>query len=201
MKEKIIQHASELFLTLGFKSVTMDDIAREIGISKKTIYKYFSNKTKLVKATTLFTFNEINLGINQICALKKNPIEELFDIKEFVMNLLKDEASSPVFQLKKYYPEVYNSLQIKQIEVMQDCVKENLSRGMKLGLYLEDLDVEFISRIYFSGITSIKDDQLFPVMLFPKKHLITKYLIYHLRAITTPKGLKYVEQFIKTENS
>ena len=201
MKEKIIQHASELFLTLGFKSVTMDDIAREIGISKKTIYKYFSNKTKLVKATTLFTFNEINLGINQICALKKNPIEELFDIKEFVMNLLKDEASSPVFQLKKYYPEVYNSLQIKQIEVMQDCVKENLSRGMELGLYLEDLDVEFISRIYFSGITSIKDDQLFPVMLFPKKHLITKYLIYHLRAITTPKGLKYVEQFIKTENS
>ena len=201
MKEKIIQHASELFLTLGFKSVTMDDIAREIGISKKTIYKYFSNKTKLVKATTLFTFNEINLGINQICALKKNPIVELFDIKEFVMNLLKDEASSPVFQLKKYYPEVYNSLQIKQIEVMQDCVKENLSRGMKLGLYLEDLDVEFISRIYFSGITSIKDDQLFPVMLFPKKHLITKYLIYHLRAITTPKGLKYVEQFIKTENS
>ena len=75
MKEKIINKASELFLTLGFKSVTMDDIANELGISKKTIYVHFPNKTDLVESTTMHMFNLISHGIGCICELKKNPIE------------------------------------------------------------------------------------------------------------------------------
>ena len=91
MREKILLKSAEMFLTLGFKSVTMDDIAHELGCSKKTIYQHFENKTKLVEATTLHVFEVISHGINCICALEKNPIEEIYDIKHFVMDHLKDE--------------------------------------------------------------------------------------------------------------
>ena len=80
MRKKIINKSAELFLTLGFKSVTMDDIANELGISKKTIYQNFDNKTKLVEAATLNMFDNICDGIDHICNASHNPIEELYDI-------------------------------------------------------------------------------------------------------------------------
>ena len=115
MREKIIHKASELFLTLGFKSVTMDDIASEMGISKKTIYVHFSNKTKLVEAVTFNLFDVICDGIDGICDNAPNPIEELYSIKMFVMQHLKNEKASPQYQLKKYYPLIHNELKLKQI--------------------------------------------------------------------------------------
>ena len=90
MREKILIGASDLFLTYGFKSVTMDDIANKLGISKKTIYLHFENKTKLVEATTMYLFECISEGINDICALEKNPIEENYSIKQIIMEHLKD---------------------------------------------------------------------------------------------------------------
>ena len=103
MREKIIQKSAELFLNLGFKSVTMDDIASEMGISKKTIYVHFPNKTKLVEAVTFTLFEMICDGIDGICSTSNNPIEELYAIKLFVMKHLKNEKTSPQYQLKKYY--------------------------------------------------------------------------------------------------
>ena len=90
MKDKITTTATELFLNLGFKSVTMDDIASEMGISKKTIYTHFSNKTDLVNEVTSQLFCIVSEGIDFICATEKNSIEELFEIKQFVMEYLKD---------------------------------------------------------------------------------------------------------------
>ncbi len=189
MKEKILNKAIDLFLTLGFKSVTMDDIAHEMRISKKTIYAHFKNKTDLVKETTFQVFESISYGIDCICASNKNPIEELYEIKRFVMLHLKNDKSSPQYQLQKYYPEIHQSLMRKQFEVMQDCVINNLNRGISLDLYRSNLDVEFVSRIYFLGVTGIKDELLFPPDKFPKIDLMENYLDYHLRGIVTSKGL------------
>ena len=73
MKQKILEKSKELFLNLGFKSVTMDDIANALGVSKKTIYKYFTNKTSLVDAVTGFMFESICSSIDEICARKTKP--------------------------------------------------------------------------------------------------------------------------------
>ncbi|APY08198.1 TetR family transcriptional regulator [Winogradskyella sp. J14-2] len=197
MRDKIIHKASELFLSLGFKSVTMDDIANELGISKKTIYVHFPNKTKLVEATTSHVFETISCGIDHICGLEKNPIEEVFEIKRFVMDHLKDEKSSPQYQLQKYYPKIFSSLKAKQFEVMQGCVVENLNRGIALGLYRENLDVNFISRIYFNCMVILKDQELFPLKNFSMNALMENYLEYHLRGICTPKGIDYLDKHLK----
>ncbi len=196
MKEKILHTANELFLNYGFKSITMDEIAHHLSISKKTIYTFYQTKTELVEACVYAIFNRISLGIDSICALKKNPIEEFFDIKEFVVENLKGEKSSPQYQLKKYYPKLYYTLQKKQFEVMQDCVKENLERGITQGYFRKDIDIDFISRIYFSGVISVKDIELFPQGEKNMEALMTNYLDYHIRAISTPNGIKKLETIL-----
>lgn len=198
MREKILLGATDLFLNYGFKSVTMDDIANALGVSKKTIYQHFDNKTKLVEATTLNLFESISCGIDHICSLEKNPIEEIYSIKQFVMEHLKDEKSSPQYQLQKYYPEIFNTLKSKQFEVMQTCVTDNLNRGITQGLYRDSIDVEFIARIYFNGMLGIKDKDLFPLKKFSMNMLMNNYIEYHLRGICSPKGLDILNKFIKS---
>lgn len=187
-----------MFLNLGFKSVTMDDLANEMGISKKTIYTHFTNKTELVKECTSQLFTNICAGINNICSLEKDPIEELYEIKRLVTVYLKDEKSSPQYQLQKYYPTIYARLKSRQFDTMKECVVDNIKRGISLGLYRENLNIDFIARIYFSGVTSIKDITLFPPENFPKEQLIEEYLEYHLRGIVTPEGRKKLNNLINS---
>ena len=146
MKEKILEKATELFIELGFKSVTMDDIASKLGISKKTIYTHFSNKTKLVEATTFYLFENICGGIDLICAKKQNSIEELFEIKTFVLRNLQDEKSSPQHQLQKYYPEIFSEMKKRHLEIMQTCVSDNLKRGVETGIYRPEIDTHHSER-------------------------------------------------------
>ncbi|MBU2997685.1 TetR/AcrR family transcriptional regulator [Cellulophaga baltica] len=200
MKERILEKATEMFLTLGFKSVTMDDLANEMGISKKTIYANFENKTKLIEESTLSLFYTISTGINGICKTEKNPIEELLEIKKFVMSQLKNEKSSPQYQLQKYYPKIYASLKQKQYEAMQDCTINNIKKGIELGIYRKNIDVEFISRIYFLGASSIKDNTLFPSEMFSLKKIQDEYLEYHIRGIVTPEGRKILNKLINSNH-
>lgn len=201
MREKLIHKASDLFLSYGFKSVTMDDLANSLGISKKTIYQNFENKTKLVEATSLYVFNKIAYGIECICEQDHNPIEEFYDIKKFIMEHLKDEKSSPQYQLKKYYPKIFKSLKLKQFHLMQTCVNSNLTRGIEQDLYRDSINIDFISRVYFNTMMALKDEELFPKENFTVHILMENFLEYHLRGICTEKGLKVLNKVITTKNT
>lgn len=199
MKEALLDKATDMFLNLGFKSVTMDDLAQELGMSKKTIYSHFANKTQLVEASVMRVFHEISEGIDHICALEKNPIEELYEIKKFVMHHLKNEKSSPQFQLQKYYPVIHEDLKKKQFGVMHECVRLNVKHGIEQGYYRENISEDFVSRIYFSCSLSLRDELLFPRDLFPYAELMDQYLEYHLRGIVTPKGRNVLNRLINSK--
>jgi len=199
MREKIIYRATELFLTLGFKSVTMDDIANELGISKKTIYVHFENKTRLIEAATFSVLDNVCSGIDNISESAVNSIEELYEIKMYVMTYLRNEKTSPQHQLKKYYPHIYQRLQVKQFEKMQASVQDSIQRGVNEGLFRSTIDVDFISRMYFNGMSGIRDEHIFPQDQFTIEYLMESYLEYHLRAITTESGLSVLKQFINNQ--
>ncbi len=135
MKNKIISKCEELFLELGFKNVTMDDIAYAMGISKKTIYIHFSNKTELIENVVFSVLEFFHKNIEQINKEAVNPIEELYDIKMFVMNYLKNERGSTQFQLKKYYPKIFEQLEVKKFQKMHSSVEKGLKKGIKLNLF------------------------------------------------------------------
>jgi len=197
MKDEILKKAIDLFLNYGFKSVTMDDIANELGISKKTIYSHYSTKLKLIEATTFHVFEKINSGICTICSKNHNPIEEIYMIKSLVMDQLKDEKTSPQYQLQKYYPKIFEILKQKQFESVNECISSNLQQGIEQGYYHHELDVNFITRLYFNGLMGIKNLELFPTDDFSSTYLMDSFLEYHLRAISTKKGLKKLNEMKK----
>tara|TARA_B100001109_G_scaffold156789_1_gene127588 strand:+ start:549 stop:1163 length:615 start_codon:yes stop_codon:yes gene_type:complete len=197
MKNKIIAKCEELFLELGFKNVTMDDIAYAMGISKKTIYIHFSNKTELIENVVFSVLEFFHKNIEQINKEAVNPIEELYDIKMFVMNYLKNERGSTQFQLKKYYPKIFEQLEVKKFQKMHSSVEKGLKKGIKLNLFRDNIDVGFISRVYFMGMTGIRNTDVFSEEDFSKNYLMESYLEYHLRAIVTAKGLKILNKYIE----
>ena len=197
MKDKILQKAADMFLNLGFKSVTMDDIAQELGMSKKTIYAHFSTKLKLVQAATFYVLDNINETICQVCSGNLDPIEEIFTIKSMVHDQLKNEKSSPAYQLQKYYPRIFKQVKDKQFDSVNDCIVENLKRGIKDGFYRKDINIDLISRFYFSGNMSLTNYELFPLDVYGMSALKDAFLEYHIRAIATEKGLNTLHNILK----
>ena len=198
MKKNIILKATELFMKLGFKSVTMDDIAKEMGISKKTIYTHFNNKETIIGVVTDHVFETVCHDIDAICDLNQNPIQELYAIKKRVMQYMQKEKASPTYQLQKYYPAIYNNIKQRQFSYMQQCVVKNLNRGLEQDLYRHNIEVQFVARIYFNGITGIKEESLFPHTMYEGETLYEMYLEYHLRGIVTPKGRNILNQMIQS---
>ena len=198
MKEKIRNTASQLFLERGFKSITMDDIANEIGMSKKTIYSEYENKTSLVEDCVMAKFCVLSEGIDLIIAMEKNAIEELYEIKRFVMSHLNNEKSSPQYQLMKYYPTIHKSLKLMHFFKLHKCVLLNVERGLAQGLFRDNVNPEFVARIYFSGMNTIKDQNIFPLDLFPISELMDSFLEYHIRGIVTPKGKTILNNIINS---
>jgi AcrR family transcriptional regulator len=198
MKKNIILKATELFMKLGFKSVTMDDIAKEMGISKKTIYTHFNNKETIIGVVTDHVFETVCEDIDAICDLNQNPIQELYAIKKRVMQYMQKEKASPTYQLQKYYPAIYNNIKQRQFSYMQQCVVKNLNRGLEQDLYRQNIEVQFVARIYFNGITGIKEESLFPHTMYEGETLYEMYLEYHLRGIVTPKGRNILNQMIQS---
>ncbi|PWG04532.1 TetR/AcrR family transcriptional regulator [Polaribacter aquimarinus] len=194
MKEKIIKKASELFLNLGFKSVTMDDIAKELGISKKTLYKYFNNKQSLVEETTSTIHNSCFLAIETITEQGFNAIKENFEIKKMFREMFQNASSSPIYQLKKYYPKIHEKTMQKEMVMFSECLKKNVEKGIVEGYYRNDINIELVTKFYFSLVFSIHENTIENYKI-PK--LEQDVLAYHTRAIATKRGLLELEKQLK----
>jgi AcrR family transcriptional regulator len=194
MKENILNKSVDLFLRYGFKSVTMDDIANELAISKKTIYKYFSHKIDLIEASTILVQEKIDKLMGEIIMENYNAIEENFIIKSIFNDMFKNVKTSPMFQLKKYYPENYHKLMRHQIETFSECIKENLKKGIKEKLYRSDIDIDTIMKFYFRLVYGAYEGDLFGNKMEDILKTELKILEYHTRSIATTKGVKILEQ-------
>lgn len=191
MREKIIHKASELFLKLGFKSVTMDDIANELCISKKTIYKFFVNKEVLISEGTNLIHNKIHNGIEEIIVLNLNPIEENFVIRKMFADMFKIAETSPLFQLKKHYPEIYLTVMEREIEECSLCFRQNILKGIEQKLYRSDLNVENYIKFYYTMIISINENTISEK---EAQKLELEVLEYHTRAMATLTGVAELEK-------
>lgn len=186
MKEKIIKKATEMFLKLGFKSVTMDDIACEMCISKKTIYKYFSNKEKLIEEGTEVVHQKIHALMDEVVAKNYNAIEENFEMRKMFKEMFQSFDHSPAYQLKKHYPEIYEKMMANEIEDCNRMFTQNVLKGITQGLYRPETEVEIAARFYYTLIFSINENTQLEKEAY---ELEGKALEYHTRAIATSEGL------------
>ncbi|MFD0760527.1 TetR/AcrR family transcriptional regulator [Lutibacter aestuarii] len=196
MREKILNKAGEIFLKFGFKSVTMDDIANSLAVSKKTIYKYFKNKEELVDETTAYVHQNIHNSILCICEKGYNAIEENYEIKKIFKDMFKNSDDSPMYQLEKYYPKTYHKIMTKEFSIFKECISKNIQKGMNEGLYRKDINIELASKFYFSLMMSVYDTTMYTYNKNTIKKLEYCVLEYHTRAISTLKGLIVLEEQI-----
>ena len=197
MKEVIINEAIPLFLQYGFKSVTVDDIALKMSVSKKTIYTHFPKKEQLVETSAMRHFNFVMDRILSIAKHSKDPIIELYLIKKEALNHLSNEKNSPVYQLQKYYKAIYQKLKAKEFEVLGSFFSESIKKGIETGLFRPEVDINFVTRIFFNGIRGIQDIELFPIEEFKIDQLLINFSEYHLRAICTPDGIQKLNNYKK----
>ncbi|TXI64032.1 MAG: TetR/AcrR family transcriptional regulator [Flavobacterium sp.] len=193
MKDKILQKSTDMFLRLGFKSITMDDIACEMYISKKTIYKYFSNKDILIEESIQAVHKEIRATLNKIAEENFNAIEENFEVKRMFREMFKSAESSPIYQLKKHYPEIYEKVLRMQVSVCEECFRDNIIKGINEGLYRKELDIENYVKFYYTLIFSINENTMLEK---DAQELELKALEYHIRAMATLAGIKELEKQI-----
>ncbi|MFA9192066.1 TetR/AcrR family transcriptional regulator [Flavobacterium sp. FZUC8N2.13] len=191
MKEKIISKASEMFLKLGFKSITMDDIAGEMCISKKTIYKYFCNKEILIEQTVDLIHQKVSELINEAISKNFNAIEENFEIRRMFGEMFKSSESSPIYQLKKHYPEIYRNALKFQIDECEFCFRQNIHKGIAQNLYRKDLNIESYVKFYYYLIFNINENIQSEREAY---QLELEALEYHTRAMATAEGIIELEK-------
>jgi len=191
MKDKIISKATELFLKLGFKSVTMDDIANEMCISKKTIYKFFCNKEILITESTEIVHKAIHESINTIVSKNYNAIEENFEIKKMFKEMFKSGENSPAYQLKKHYPEIFDTVMSRETNECNTLFKKNIEKGIQQGLYRENLDIDIYVAFYYRLIFSIHGSTSSEK---ESQKLELEALEYHTRAMATLSGIIELEK-------
>lgn len=194
MRDKILEKAAEMFLTLGYKSVTMDDIASELAISKKTLYKYFDNKLALVEEATIGMHESCLLMVDTVVEQNYNPIKENFEVKKMFKEMFKNASSSPIYQLKKYYPKIHEKVMRKEMAAFSGCIRSNLEKGVKEGYYRNDIKIELCVQFYFSLVFSIHES---PIENYKIPELEKEALIYHTRAIATEKGIEELENQLR----
>ena len=191
MKEKIINKAKDMFLRLGFKSITMDDIASEMCISKKTIYKYFANKELLIQESTQVLHKEVHEIITEIISRDYNAIEENFQIRKMFADMFKSTDTSPIYQLKKHYPEVYETVLEYQVQECESCFKQNIEKGIAQGLYRKDINIDVYVKLYYALIFTINENTRSER---EAAALEMEALEYHTRAMATEKGIAELEK-------
>ncbi len=193
MKCKIVAKATDMFLKLGFKSVTMDDIAGEMSISKKTIYKYFENKELLIAEGTMMVHEKIHETIEAIVAQNFNAIEENFEIRKMFKEMFNAFDNSPVYQLKKHYPEIHDQFMCREIEDCNMVFRQNILKGIEQGLYRENINVDSFVKFYYTLIFSINENTKSEKDVFALEY---DALEYHTRALATQKGILELEKHL-----
>ncbi len=194
MESKITLAAFNLFLKYGVRSVSLDDISREIGISKKTIYEYFENKKELVDKSIRYYIAKEMKDVCEISENAQNSIDEMMGIARYILSFLREMSASLVYDLRKYYPDSWNFIESEHIKFIQDQIKNNILRGKEDGFYKENINVDVISRLYVAQSRTITDEDIFPTKQFAKAALFQEFIIYHMYGIVSDKGRKYIQK-------
>lgn len=196
---EIVEKSAQVFLKYGIRAVTMDDLARELGASKKTIYKYFADKDELVR--TIIEFK--TQSDREICAIAcnqaENAIDEMIRISEFVSEMLQDVHSSVFFDLQKYHRDAWDIMEDHKNTFVRNQIKGNIERGIQEGVYRENSDSDILSKVYVSTMGTLFDGQTFHSSEYKFNKVLNQIIRFQIRGLVNEKGLEYFKTRLNDE--
>jgi hypothetical protein len=195
--KKIQLKVRELYMKYGIKSITMDDVAKELGISKKTLYQYVNDKDDLVGKFIDYEIVVRQEDIIKCFRIGFNAIEELFEISLFMNKMMKDQNPATENDLRKYYPHHYEKIVKTRREGMYNYILMNFKKGKEEGLYRKDLNEEIIAKLYLMRVENTRFNGLFTVEEFTSVRFFVELISYHVRGIASETGIMVLEKKIK----
>jgi len=193
--ERIIQGGEELFLTAGIKSVTMDDIAKHLGMSKKTIYQFFKDKNELVIALVKKKLKEDEDQIEDIMRRSANVIEEMINMMKCSEDIFSRINPIVIHDMQKYHPEAWAEFQKFKADVLISTLEELLTKGIQQGYIRPDIDVKIMARMRVIQVEMGFDTTIFPMAEFNPWKVQVQFLEHFNYGICTLKGYKLLNQY------
>ena len=199
MRENILREAQKFFFKNGLRSATMDDLCKSLGISKKTLYRHFSNKEALVREVMQTFMKKNTRMIAEMITGAPHAIAGFFETSSHVYQIMNRISPVLIFEIRKYYPSIWHELQSFKRSSIESMATENLKRGVEEGLYRSDIDIDMVMRFYLAILLNMNDEELFPETLNNPAKIYEAFINYHLRSIATPEGYRLFTELIEGE--
>lgn len=196
-----MEKATEVFMRYGVKSVTMDDLAKSLGVSKKTIYKYYSDKNDLVKHIVKAK-TQLDKTVCESSKLQAvNAIDELILISKSVSDMFGQLHTSVFFDLKKYHREAWDIMEAHKNDYVRHQIIDNIQRGISEGLYRKNLDSNIISTVYLTTMDAIFDGLSFNQSNINLSTILIEVIRFQIRGMANDRGLSYLKERLKMEEN
>ena len=193
--ERIIEGGEDLFLKAGIKSVTMDDIAKHLGMSKKTIYQFFKDKNELVIALVTRKLKEDEDNMADIISQSGNVIEKMINMMKCSEDIFSRINPIVIHDMQKYHPEAWKQFQDFKSGVIVHTLEELLTEGIKQGYIRGDIDVKIMARMRVAQVELGFDNKMFPIAEFSTWHVQYQFLEHFNYGICTLKGHKLLNKY------
>lgn len=197
IKDRILKGAEELFLKYSVRSVSMDDIARHLSISKKTIYQYFADKDEIVTMVAAYHMERNRIQFESFKAEAKNAIDELVRISICMKSDFQKMNPALLFDMQKFHAKAWNVWMEHKQHHVRDSIIHNLKQGISEGFYREDLNVEVVANLRLESIQMAFDDRIFPASKFSLTEVHMQLFEHFIYGLLTDKDRKVYEKYKK----
>jgi AcrR family transcriptional regulator len=194
-EEKILRGAEELFFRFGVRSVTMDDIAKHLGMSKKTIYQCYQDKDEMVHKLMQEHIKQDECTFQESYDKAANVVEEVFNMMQNMTEIFSKVNPLLFYELQKYYPKSWNLIKDFKENFVQRMVESSLEKGMKDGFVREDINTKILSRLRLEEIELAFSPVLFPPDKFNILQVQLAFAEHFLYGICTLKGHKLINKY------
>ena len=187
-KTNFLSKAADLFIENGAKTVTMDEIAKAFGISKKTLYQKYKNKEELLEEVLKYKLEEVIERLQYLDDNVENAIERMICRDEEIDKVSHSNNNILIRQLLKYYPGIFQKHMMNFSEKFGEVFVQNIQKGRKQGLYREDFNAEMYAKIFFQLVMSYDSAPFFDTAIIEREYFMQESLMLYLNAVTNEKG-------------
>ena len=193
-EKKLYARIRSLFMQYGIRSLTMDDIARQLRISKKTIYKHVRDKAQLVKHCVTCHIAEMNDELAEVRKSHIDAVEQMIAIGAFIVTKVGNMHPSVFFDLEKYHPDALHLIEDNKENVTRQVIEDNIRLGIGQGVYRADMDPEIIARAFMHLTDGLLHGRMNNPMDRSFKDTYNELFRYHFYGIATEKGRRLYDQ-------
>ncbi len=197
LRERIIGEATDRFFRFGIRNVTMDEIAASLGVSKRTVYENFKDKTELVHSCMDELARQQDLKNEQVVSDSGSVVETIFILMQEGIKIMN--AINPVFfsDLRKFYPDIWKSVHEESIKTNYRMTHKLLNKGLEEGLFRKDINLTIVSKLFQEQMNLISDEKIFPREEFNHAEVFKNLVISFMRGISTSRGIEIIDSIME----